>query len=115
MPAQVQKFVEQLYLEKKIPREKVFEIIEDALKTVAKRHAGPDAEIAVHIDRETCEISVFRDNVPLSAAEITERLGALTARQIIMQKIRDALDEGRYEEFYHKYKDRLARKLPDDL
>ena len=33
----------------------------------------------------------------------------------LMQKIRDALDEGRYEEFYHKYKDRLARKLPDDL
>ena len=32
----------------------------------------------------------------------------------LMQKIRDALDEGRYEEFYHKYKDRLARKLPDD-
>ena len=33
----------------------------------------------------------------------------------LMQKIRDALDEGRYEEFYHKYKDRLARKLPNDL
>ena len=33
----------------------------------------------------------------------------------LMQKIRDAIDEGRYEEFYHKYKDRLARKLPDDL
>ena len=33
----------------------------------------------------------------------------------LMQKIRDALDEGRYEEFYHKYKDVLARKLPDDL
>jgi queuine tRNA-ribosyltransferase len=32
----------------------------------------------------------------------------------LMQKIRDALDEGRYEEFYHEYKDRLARKLPDD-
>ena len=33
----------------------------------------------------------------------------------LMQKIRDALDEGKYEEFYHKYKDRLARKLPDDM
>ena len=33
----------------------------------------------------------------------------------LMQKIRDALDEGRYEEFYHTYKDVLARKLPDDL
>ncbi len=33
----------------------------------------------------------------------------------LMQKIRDALDEGRYEEFYRKYKDVLARKLPDEL
>ena len=33
----------------------------------------------------------------------------------LMQKIRDALDEGKYEEFYLKYKDRLARKLPDDM
>ena len=98
-PVQVQKFVEQLYLEKKIPREKVFEIIEDALKTVAKRHAGPDAEIAVHIDRETCEISVFRDNVPLSTTEITERLGAQTARQIIMQKIRDAEKDKIFDEY----------------
>jgi queuine tRNA-ribosyltransferase len=31
----------------------------------------------------------------------------------LMQKIRDALDEGRYEEFYHKYKDKLAERCVD--
>ena len=31
----------------------------------------------------------------------------------LMQKIRDALDEGRYEEFYHKYRNKLAQKNPD--
>ncbi len=31
----------------------------------------------------------------------------------LMQKIRDALDEGRYEEFYHKYKDKLAERRKD--
>ena len=31
----------------------------------------------------------------------------------LMQKIRDALDEGRYEEFYHKYRFKLAEKYDD--
>ncbi|MBE6532967.1 MAG: tRNA guanosine(34) transglycosylase Tgt [Ruminococcaceae bacterium] len=31
----------------------------------------------------------------------------------LMQKIRDALDEGRYEEFYHTYKDALAERRKD--
>ena len=31
----------------------------------------------------------------------------------LMQKIRDALDEGKYEEFYHQYKDLLAERRAD--
>jgi queuine tRNA-ribosyltransferase len=31
----------------------------------------------------------------------------------LMQKIRDALDEGKYEEFYHTYKDLLAERRAD--
>ena len=31
----------------------------------------------------------------------------------LMQKIRDALDEGKYEEFYHTYKDILAERRKD--
>ena len=31
----------------------------------------------------------------------------------LMQKIRDALDEGRYEEFYHKYHNSLAERCKD--
>ena len=31
----------------------------------------------------------------------------------LMQKIRDALDEGRYEEFYHTYVDLLAERRKD--
>ena len=31
----------------------------------------------------------------------------------LMQKIRDALDEGRYEEFYRQYRDKLAERVDD--
>jgi hypothetical protein len=30
-----------------------------------------------------------------------------------MQKIRDALDEGRFEEFYQKYRNKLVERNPD--
>ncbi|MBO7726151.1 MAG: transcription termination factor NusA [Thermoguttaceae bacterium] len=96
---QVKKIVEQLHLERKIPKEKVFGILEEAMMIAAKRHAGQESEIAVHIDRDTCAISVFRDNVPLSDAEITERLGAQTARQVITQKIRDAEKDMIFERY----------------
>lgn len=86
-------------MEKKIPKEKIFDIIEEAMMIAARRHAGQDSDVAVHIDRTTGEISVFRDNVPLTTSEITERIGAQTARQIIMQKIRDAEKDRIYDEF----------------
>ena len=98
-PAQVKNFVDQLNMEKKIPKEKIFDIIEEAMMIAARRHAGQDSDVAVHIDRTTGEISVFRDNVPLTTSEITERIGAQTARQIIMQKIRDAEKDRIYDEF----------------
>ena len=66
--AEVKKIVEQLHLERNIPRERVFGIIEESLVIAAKRYADQESEIAVHIDRDTCVISVFRDNVPLSDA-----------------------------------------------
>ena len=31
----------------------------------------------------------------------------------LMAKIREALDEGKYEEFYRKYKDKLAERRAD--
>ena len=31
----------------------------------------------------------------------------------LMQKIRDSLDEGKYEEFYHKYRFKLAERCED--
>ena len=31
----------------------------------------------------------------------------------LMQKIRDAIDEGRYEEFYHEFRNKLAERVKD--
>ncbi|MBR4877699.1 MAG: Sua5/YciO/YrdC/YwlC family protein, partial [Rhodocyclaceae bacterium] len=47
------------------------------LVIAARKHSdvGDDANVEVHIDRQTGEINAYRDNVPLTPAEIAERIG----------------------------------------
>ena len=91
-PEEVLRIVEQIHLARKIDKETVFVGVEQALVIAARKHsdAGDDANVEVHIDRQTGEINAYRDNVPLTPEEIAERIGAQTAKQVIIQKIRDA-------------------------
>lgn len=89
-PDEVLRIVDQIHLDRKIDKEIVFIGIEQALLVAARKHAGEEANIVVHIDRQTGEIAAFRDNVPLPPTEIAERIGAQTAKQVMIQKIREA-------------------------
>ena len=107
-PDEIKRLVEQIYLEKGIDKETVFQCIEEALMTVAKRHGSgsDDSEYKISIERQTGEIFAYRDNVPITTAEITERAGAQSARQSISQKIREAVRDS----IYNRYVDRLNNK-----
>ncbi len=99
---EVLRIVEQIHLERKIDKETVFVGIEQALVIAARKHsdAVDDSVVDVHIDRQTGEINAYRDNVPLSTEEIAERIGAQTARQVIIQKIREAERDALYDEYF---------------
>ncbi len=101
-PEEVLRIVEQIHLERKIDKETVFIGVEQALVIAARKHsdAGDDATVDVHIDRQTGEINAYRDNVPLTPEEISERIGAQTAKQVIIQKIRDAERDAIYDEYF---------------
>jgi N utilization substance protein A len=89
-PADMLRIVDSLHREKSIDKEIVFQAIEAALVTAAKKHYGELADIAVNIDRETGEISGTHAGQPMDEAEISGRIGAQTAKQVIIQKIREA-------------------------
>lgn len=99
-PDEVRKFVDQLHADKRISKEEIISIIEQAMAAAASKNAGGNADIAVHIDRNSFAISVYRDNVPLSTAEISKRIGAQSARQMITQKLREAEKNMVYDEFH---------------
>ncbi len=89
-PADMLRIVDSLHREKNIDKEIVFQAIEAALVTAAKKHYGELAEIAVIIDRETGALGGTHNGEPMDSAEISGRIGAQTAKQVIIQKIREA-------------------------
>ena len=58
--------------------------------SAAKKHYGELADIQVHIDREDGSISGTHDGAPLDPEETIGRIGAQTAKQVMIQKIREA-------------------------
>src|SRR4051812_24844972 len=89
-PVDMLRIVDSLHREKSIDKEIVFQAIEAALVTAAKKHYGELADIVVTINRETGEISGTYNGEPMDEAEISGRIGAQTAKQVIIQKIREA-------------------------
>src|SRR4051812_7056973 len=89
-PVDMLRIVDSLHREKSIDKEIVFQAIEAALVTAAKKHYGELADVVVTINRETGEIAGSHEGQPMDEAEISGRIGAQTAKQVIIQKIREA-------------------------
>ena len=64
--------------------------IEAALVSAAKKQYGEEEDIVVHIDRKDGSISGTHNGVPLDPEETVGRIGAQTAKQVMIQKIREA-------------------------
>ena len=85
--------------EKGIPKEVLFEAIEAALLSAAKKILGKDREdISVAMNRETGKIVVTAGNKEVASREFG-RIAAQTAKQVIIQKIREAEREIIFEDY----------------
>jgi len=93
------RIVDAIHRDKNIEKEIVFEGIEAALISAAKKHYGEDREIIVEIDREDGSITGSCDGEPLDAEETVGRIGAQTAKQVMIQKIREAERDALYNEY----------------
>lgn len=97
-PNELLRIVDSLHREKNIDPEIVFQAIESALVTAMKRQYGDEAEIEVGIDRTTGNLSAHRNGEVIDQDTIG-RIGAQTAKQVIIQKIREAERDSLIEEF----------------
>ncbi|QDT10016.1 transcription termination factor NusA [Planctomycetes bacterium K23_9] len=88
-PQDILRYVDSLHREKNIDTELVFSAIEAALQTAAKRQYGEEADITVQLDRENGRITATLEGEPLGDDQIG-RIGAQTAKQVIIQKVKEA-------------------------
>src|SRR5688572_25276532 len=98
-PNEVLRIVDAIHRDKNINKEIVFEGIEAALVSAAKKHYGEESNIVVQIDREDGSIAATCDGEQLDSEETVGRIGAQTAKQVMIQKIREAERDALYDEY----------------
>jgi tripeptide aminopeptidase len=87
------RIVDAIHRDKNIDKEIVFQGIEAALISTAKKHYGEQAVIMVEIDRATGAIKASHDGIPMEPAKMVELIGAQNAKQMMIQKIREVEKE----------------------
>ena len=98
-PNELLRIVDAIHRDKNIEKEIVFEGIEAALVSAAKKHYGEEEEVVIQIDRENGSIQGTHNGIPMEPAEMAERIGAQTAKQVMIQKIREAERDALYAEY----------------
>ncbi|HVJ68520.1 MAG TPA: transcription termination factor NusA, partial [Caulifigura sp.] len=99
---EVLRLVDTISRDKNVDPEIVFEGIEQAILSAAKRHYGEDRDVVININRASGEPSVALDGAPLPKDELGDLLGriaAQTAKQVMIQKIREAERDALFDEF----------------
>jgi N utilization substance protein A len=102
MNQELLRIVENIARDKNIDKESIFVDLEEAMISAARKHFGePDSDVVVHIDRNTGEITAFKDNVQIDIKQLG-RIPAQTAKQVIIQKIRADERSSIYAEFVQR-------------
>ena len=96
---EVLRIVDSMHRDKNIEKEMVFAAIESALLTAARKQFGEDADVEFMIDRDSGEIAGRHGQEELDHEEVIGRIGAQTAKQVIIQKIREAERDSLIVEF----------------
>jgi len=96
------RIVDAIHRDKNVDKEVVFTAIEAALVSAAKKQYGEEEDIVVNIDRKDGSISGTHNGTPLDPEETVGRIGAQTAKQVMIQKIREAERDALYDEYFEQ-------------
>ncbi len=102
MSQEIIRIVDNIAHDKNIDKESIFVDLEEAMVSAVRKHFGElESEIAVRIDRDTGEITAFKDEVQIDMKRLG-RIPAQTAKQVMIQKIRANERDSIYAEFIQR-------------
>ena len=99
---EILRIVDAIHRDKAIDSDVVFEGIEQAILSAARKHFSEDEQLEVRIDRATGEPSLICDGRALEPellGDLLGRISAQTAKQVMIQKIREAERDALYDEY----------------
>jgi N utilization substance protein A len=109
--------------EKGIPADTVIEAIETALVTAYRHADGAAKHVRVHVDRKSGEVAVLAQEMGADGEVVREwddtpsdfgRIAASTAKQVIVQRLRDAEHEQTFGEYAGKEGDIVSGVVQAD-
>jgi len=86
---EILRLVDSIHRDKGINKDVLFEAIEQALLTSSRKRWGPHGELSVKINRITGDLEAYEDGKRVDPSHFG-RISAQTAKQIMIQKIREA-------------------------
>ena len=92
------RLVDILHKDNDIDKDIVFQGIESALESAARKHLKTSEPISIKIDRETGAIAAMQGEQELDLSDLG-RITAQTAKQVIIQKIKEAERDVIYDEY----------------
>src|SRR5271165_7064904 len=92
------RIVDQMHHEKNIDRDIIFEGIEAALQLATQKKFGEESGVVVTIDRDSGEIQARKGEESIDPAELG-RIAAQSAKQVMIQKIREAECNAVFDEY----------------
>jgi N utilization substance protein A len=96
----VLRIVDQMHRDKNIPKDVIFKGIEDALQLAAQKFYGEEQEITVAIDRDSGVIQARKGEENLEMDPyVFGRIAASSAKQVLIQKIREGESTAIMEEY----------------
>ncbi len=98
MNTELVRIVDSISRDKNIEKDDVFADLEVAMESAVRKAYGQTDEVKVAIDRLTGEISATRNGDPIQMKDLG-RIAAQTAKQVMIQKIREAERGSIFEEF----------------
>jgi N utilization substance protein A len=99
MNQELVRIVDSMARDKNIDKESIFVDLEEAMVSAVRKHFGEqEDDIRIKIDRDTGQISAFRNDDPIDMKRLG-RIPAQTAKQVMVQRIRADERESIYAEF----------------
>jgi N utilization substance protein A len=95
------RLIDSIHRDKGIDKEYLFHSLEGAIRQASQKRLGTGGEMVVTISRTSGEIEVYEDGRRIDPASFG-RIAAQTAKQVMIQKIREAESEVVYGEFEGK-------------